>query len=198
MHRHPVSGAKNQFKDVPRSIKILESGPVRVVLENAHHPMLGKKNEQILFKTRYTIYPNGKIFISNTFSASADQQITMWRNSIVGLSDPTYKVHTESGEMIVVENNKIIEKDKKWKVNQWKGLQLNLPDWRSFDILSNTEDTLVLGKQVAGGKKALAGGKYKIDSNPLKFGWLRGDSVAFPKQWHQNSAKYIYAYLHLL
>ena len=98
----------------------------------------------------------------------------MWRNSIVGLSDPTYMVRSEAGEMVVVESKKVVDKSKKWRVNQWQGFQLNLPDWRSFDIISNSEDTLVLGQQIARGQKPLKGGKYKIASNPVKFGWLRG------------------------
>ena len=189
-----VAGAKNQFKDVARSLTILESGPDKVVLENAHHPMLGKKNESLLFKTRYTIYPDGKIYIKNTMHAIEPQEITMWRNSIVGLSDPTYKVNTEAGEFIVKGEKTILDASKKWKIDQWKGYQFNLPDWRSFDIVSNTHDTLVLGQQIAGASKALSGGTYKIDSNPIKYGWLRGDSVAFPKQWHEKMSKFIYAH----
>ncbi|WDE95770.1 hypothetical protein PQO03_08585 [Lentisphaera profundi] len=189
-----VAGAKNHFKEVPRSIKVLERSPIKVVLENSHHPMLGKKNEGLLFKTRYTIYPDGKIFIKNTLIAIEAQDITMWRNSIVGLSDPTYKVNTDSGKMIIEADKTMTDKSKKWKTDQWSGYQLNLPDWRSYEIISNTENTLALGKQISGANKPLLAGDYKIDSRRTKFGWLRGDSVAFPKTWHEKTSKFIYAY----
>jgi hypothetical protein len=188
-----VAGARSLFKDVLRSIKIIEQGPLRVILENRHHPMFGRiKNDGLLFKTRYTIYADGKIFINNMLIGLKAQQITMWRNSIVGLSDPSYKANTLQGQMTVV-NNKVIDKTQNWRVNQWVGFQLNLPDWRSFNIKSNTKDTLVLGRKIAGSNKPISAGPYELDSKQVKYGWLRGDEIAFPHQWHKDNASFIYA-----
>lgn len=188
---HVVS-ARNQFKETPRSIKILEKGPARVVLENSYHPMLGKQNIELLFNTHYVIYPTGKIYIKNTFTALSPQEITMWRNSVLGLGDPAYQTKADTGTVELSGENVLTDKTKKWKVDQWKGFQVNLPGWISFEIDSNTENTLKVGKQVAGGKK-LTGGKYSIATQQTKYGWLRGDSVTFPKSWHKGSADFIFA-----
>jgi len=188
-----VASAKGLYRYVPRGVKIIENGPIRVVIENRHHPMLGRKNQTLEFVTRYSIYADGKIFITNTLTASKAQSLTMWRNSIIGLSDPTYKVTPQQGQM-TVKNDRIIDSTKQWQTNQWRGLQLNLPDWRSFNITHNDKNTLTLGKQLSGTKKPLVDGRYQIDSNPIKFGWLRGDSIAMPRQWHDKKAKFIYAY----
>ena len=188
---HVVS-ARNHFKDTPRSIKILENGAVRIVLENSYHPMLGKQNKELLFNTRYVIYPTGKIYITNTFTALSSQKIDMWRNSVLGLGDPVYQIKADTGTVELTGENVLTDKTKKWIVDQWKGFQVNLPGWISFEIDGNTENSLKVGKQVSGGKK-LTGGKYSLATQQTKYGWLRGDSVTFPKSWHKGSADFIFA-----
>jgi len=187
-----VASAKLHFKDTPRSIKIIESGPVRVIVENSYHPMLGKQNKTLLFNTRYVIYPTGKMFIKNIFTALKPQTITLWRNSILGVGDPAYSLNADKGIIELTEKNVLTDKTKKWKLNQWKGYQITLPGWNSFEIAANTETTITVGKQLSGGKP-LSSGEYTISTQRTKYGWLRGDSVKFPKTWHNKSSDFILA-----
>jgi hypothetical protein len=59
-----------------------------------------------------------------------------------------------------------------------------------LEILDNTENELVLEKN----RHVLIDGKYTIQSDDLKYGWLRADSINNPLSWHKNPADFIFTY----
>jgi len=187
---HVVS-ARRQFKKTPRSIKVLERGPVRVVVENSYHPMLAKQDTDLLFNTRYVIYPTGKIFIVNTLTALEMQEITMWRNSVLGLGDPSFDIRSDAGVATLSGERELSVPGKHWKPDVWRGRQVTLPGWTAFEIVGNSATTLTIGRQLSG-SKPLSGGNYVIGSQATVFGWLRGDSVTFPKTWHKEPAEFLF------
>ena len=112
---HVASGG-HQHKAIARSIRIIEKGGNRAVLENEYSPMLGRVNTDLVFNTRYEIYPDGRILVQNTMKARKTQKVTMWRNAIVTLGDPTYGVRDQkdlSAELIVPNQLRI--KGANWK-----------------------------------------------------------------------------------
>ena len=187
-----ASGGEHH-KAVPRSIRILEKGGQRAVLENQYSPMLGKANPDLIFNTRYEIHPDGKILIRNTLRARTAQKLTLWRNAIVTLGDPTYhtrNVKDLSAELMAPNQLRVAGAD--WKTNQWQGLQVTQSEWRSYEVLSNTGDTLTVKPRNA--NKQPSTGLIGISSSQTHHGWVRCDSLTQPIAWHKNSAVYVSAH----
>ena len=87
---HVTSGG-SLHKDVPRSFRILSRQLDEIEVESIYSPMLGKANADLVFTTRYKISGSGQIDVHNTMRAKSPQTITMWRNAIITLGDPTYQ-----------------------------------------------------------------------------------------------------------
>jgi hypothetical protein len=163
------------------------------VLENSYSPMLGRVNRNLIFKTHYTILPDGQIHIRNTISSITSQKITMWRNAIVTLGDPTF--HTKSRKNLACElsgANRLRVPNAQWKQNEWSGHVSTQSGWRSYDIVSNTHDTLSVRPRNPGKKPD--SGKLSIASSRTEYGWKRCDSITQPVGWHRKPAEFLYAY----
>ena len=189
---HVASGG-HQHKAIARSIRIIEKGGNRAVLENEYSPMLGRVNTDLVFNTRYEIYPDGRILVQNTMKARKTQKVTMWRNAIVTLGDPTYGVRDQkdlSAELIVPNQLRI--KGANWKPNEWQGFQVTQSDYRTYDALSNTTDTLTVKPRNP--NKPPSSGTTGISSSKVKHGWVRCDSLTQPIGWHKGTATYVSAH----
>jgi hypothetical protein len=88
-----IISAKNVYPSTARSMTIIENTSSRVVLENSYSPMITTaQNTDIVFTDRYYIYPDGKIYINHKLHSNVAQVLgsnPAWRNSIIGLGDPT-------------------------------------------------------------------------------------------------------------
>lgn len=183
-----------QFKDSPRSCVILERNAVRVILQTTYHPMLNRGiNTNIILKTTYAIYGTGRIGVENTLASSADQTIELWRNSTLSIGDPTFHFQPIVKGEGKVQGNRIRDESSRWTVNAFTGLQVNLPDWVSYEIVSNTEHELVLGKRLTG-QKELADGPFSIISQNGRFGWLRCSDRQSPYSWQPSFSDYLRMY----
>lgn len=188
-----VIAAKETFPNVPRSITIIESSPLRVIVENKYHPMLGSsKDTDLFFNDTYTIYPSGRIYITHRMGTTKDLKLTEWRNAILGLGDPSFNSKSEKGSGVRLSDTALKDESKNWKENEWVGYRLNLPGWKYFTVVKNDATTLYIDKPA--GSKQLADGEYKLDSSPLVYGWIRNDSLSAPIGWHKGVAEYLYCY----
>jgi hypothetical protein len=82
--------AKYYFPSSPRSFQILENTAARIVLEAISHPIAGSTGvlSNITGKVKYTIYPDGRIYIHSEITAQNPQTIDTWFNAIMGLQNP--------------------------------------------------------------------------------------------------------------
>ena len=186
--------AKYLFKDTPRSGRIIEQNPVRVILETEYHPMLSHvSNVKLTLKTTYAIYYTGRIGIVNSMQANVDQGIEMWRNSTISLGDPTYHFNSAGKGNCKISGDRALDESQNWKPDEWAGWQVNFPGWITYEILGNTATELKLGKQLAGGKPA-TDGPYDINSQTGKYGWLRCSDRQSPYSWQNSVSDYLRMY----
>lgn len=188
-----VAAGGHQHKAIARSIRIIEKGGNRAVLENEYSPMLGQVNTNLVFNTRYEIYPDGRILVQNTMEARKTQKVTMWRNAIITLGDPTYGVRNQkslSAEFL--PPNKLRIKAANWKPNEWQDFQVTQSGYRTYDVLSNTANTLTVKPRNP--NKRPSSGATEISSSKVKHGWIRCDSLTQPIGWHKETATYVSAY----
>lgn len=188
-----VAAGGSLHKDVPRSIKVVTTHADHVVIENQYSPMLGSVNRDLIFQTRYVIHADGRIYVRSKLSATQAQKITMWRNSIITLGDPTF--HTKFANKLAVELTgpqqlKVSGAD--WKPNEWVGYVVEQKNYRHFDVVSNTRNVLTVKPQDA--NKRANHGLSSIQSNRTRFGWLRCDSLSRPIKWHREPATFLYAF----
>jgi hypothetical protein len=78
------------FPTSERSFELIEDTPSRVVVQTTSHPVVNAIGvlQNITGKVRYTIYPNGKIYIHSEITARNPQTMNAWYNSIIGLQNP--------------------------------------------------------------------------------------------------------------
>lgn len=188
-----ILAAKTFFPNEPRKLEIIENNRLRAVIEIFYYPMIAYTiNRQISFKTRYVVYSTGGIFITNTMQSLADQEIYEWRNSVIGLGDPSFMPHGDSGENLVIKGKALSDPAKNWKTDRWAGSQLN-QGYNTWEIESNTANTLRIGKQLSG-SKPLREGSYSIGSRHDKHGWIRSTNLQDPHIWHKDRARYLFMY----
>lgn len=189
-----ILAAKTFFPNEPRKLEIIENNQVRTIIEIFYHPMIAYTiNRQISFKTRYVIYSTGEIFITNTMQSLADQEIREWRNSVVGLGDPSFMTGSDSGEKLVIMGKVLSDPVKNWSTDRWAGFRLNQTGYNSWEIESNTANTLRIGKRISG-SAPLHEGPYSIESRHDKYGWIRSTNLQDPHIWHKNRARYLFMY----
>ena len=193
MIAHIIS-AKQFHQGEEREIRILESNPVRVIVQCSCHPMVATKiNRNIKITTLYVIYSTGKILITNTLLSLDDQVIEAWRNSIIGLGDPSFSTLSESGKNGIVKDGIFSDGSKMWSDDQWSGYRLDQQNYNAWEIISNTSNTLTLGSRISG-TEPLREGSYSILSRHDKYGWLRSTDLQDPYKWHSEMARYFFAY----
>ena len=189
---HVASGG-SLHKDVPRSFCILSQKLDEIEVESTYSPMLGKANVDLVFTTRYTIRSSGQIDVHNTMRAKSPQTITMWRNAIITLGDPTYQTSNTDGlKAKLIAPNQLRVADVNWKPDQWRGYVVGQSDYRSYDIQSNTANILTVNPRSE--EKKPSSGTLRLQSSRTRYGWLRNDSITTPVGYHKESADYIYAY----
>jgi hypothetical protein len=189
---HVASGG-SLHKDVPRAFRILKRTPATVVVESRYSPMLGKANPDLVFTTRYEIDTSGRIDIHNTMRAKSPQTITMWRNAIITLGDPTYQTNNQEGltaELIAPTQLRVA--GVKWQPDQWRGYVVGQSEWRAYDVVSNTIDVLTV--KLRSPAKVPDSGEMHLRSNRTRYGWLRNDSISQPVGYQNESADYIFAH----
>lgn len=190
---HIISAGK-YLPNEAREIRIIESNALRAIVECSYHPMIATKvNRNLKFTTRYVIYPTGKIFITNTMQSLADQSLDQWRNSVVGLGDPSYTTNGDAGEELVVTGEEVSDHSKRWKTDQWAGYRLNQPGYNAWEIVSNSTNTLKLRKRISG-NLPLRDGSYSIVSRHDRYGWIRSTDLQDPYGWQKEPADYLFMY----
>jgi lysophospholipase L1-like esterase len=188
-----VASAGSLHKDVPRSLRMISQSPSKIELESNYSPVLGKANPELVFTTRYVITPDGRIDVHNQLRAKSEQEITMWRNAIITLGDPTYLVNNQDGlEAELIAQNQLRVVGANWQPNQWRGYVAGQSEWRSYDVVSNTKDTLTVKPRSE--KKLPSAGKLSLSSSRTQFGWLRNDSLTQPVGYHKEVANYVSAH----
>lgn len=188
-----VAAAGCQHPDVPRSIKIVDCPSDRAVIENRFSPMLGTANQDLVLTTRYVIHADGRIYVRSTLTALAAQQITLWRNCIVTLGDPTFDTKTAVDLMAELATpNQLSVGAVDWRPDEWAGYVAEQDGYRCYDIVRNTRDLLTVNPQNP--DKRPGPGLLSLRSNPTVYGWLRCDSISQPIQWHRDPAEFIFAY----
>jgi hypothetical protein len=188
--------AGSVFKDEPKSLKIIENNPLRVIVEATYFTMLSSRiTKNFSLTTRYTIYPTGRIYIKNRMDFLTDYTLTLWRHATVSLGDPQHYAYgsMESGEAEFLGNNKMLVKNANWTPGQLKGMQFEQPKWTTWIIEDNTENEITLGKKIAGQSEAHTG-TYKIGSSESLYGWLRGNDNTNPTGYSSKDSKYCYTY----
>lgn len=80
------------FPNTPRSMVISENTSVRVVITTSSHPMVNAQgvDTNITITMTYTIYPNGKIYVTSNVAMAAAQAIAEWRMAVLGLTRPDH------------------------------------------------------------------------------------------------------------
>ncbi|HBI33911.1 MAG TPA: hypothetical protein DDY44_02050 [Candidatus Moranbacteria bacterium] len=182
----------------PRSFSILENTTARVVVENMYYPLIGTQLYSALqFHTKYVIYPDGKIYITNKLNVINDYLLTEWRNSVIGLGDPSYGLNTSSMSAVADNNNSprtLTDETKNWTTNQWAGYMASY-GYDHWAIIGNTANVLQIGAKIAGGgADVLVDGVWSISSRDDKFGWLRSTDTQNPYTWSGTVAKYLFEY----
>lgn len=190
-----VNFAKLLFSGTKRSISILENSPARVVLETMYSPMFTTVNTNIVFTDRYTIYPDGRLYITHKLHSVTDQSVGEWRNSVIGLGDQSYGVSSDSGRFVADNQSRTLtDLSKNWMPGQWTGYTAVL-GYNGWSITGNTNNTLQIGSHISGGGPiTLADGDYSIRSRPDIFGWIRATDAQNPYQWSNGVAKYLFQY----
>ena len=188
-----VAAGGMRHGDIPRSIRIADSSPDRAIIDNQYSPMLGEANPDLVFTTRYVIHVDGRICVRSTLAAATAQRITLWRNCIITLGDPTF--HTKvAGELMaeLAASNQLSVRGVDWLPNEWAGYVVEQDAYRYYDIVSNTRSVLTVEPQHP--HKQPSTGALWIRSHPTVYGWQRCDSVSQPIVWHRDPAEFIYAY----
>jgi len=82
--------ANYYFPTSSRVIQIVENTASRIVVQVSSHPVAGSLGvlSNITGAVRYTIYPNGKIYVHSETTAQSAQTINTWFNAIMGLQNP--------------------------------------------------------------------------------------------------------------
>jgi len=187
-----VASAGSLHKDVPRSFRILSWTPKAVVVVSEYSPMLGKSNPDLVFTTRYEIHRSGRIDIQNTLRAKSSQTITMWRNAIITLGDPTYQTKNQEGLAAeLIAPNQLRVTGVHWQPGQWRGYVVGQSEYRAYDVVDNSSNVLTVQPRSAA--KLPDSGKIHLRSNRNRYGWLRNDSISQPVDYHHDSANYIFA-----
>lgn len=84
-----MGSAKYYQPNGERSFRILDSSSTRVVVEAVSHPIiLTQVLDNLTVAVRYYIYPNGKIYVNATMTATNAQTASEWRCAVLGLNDP--------------------------------------------------------------------------------------------------------------
>ena len=189
---HVASGG-SLHKDVPRSFRILSRQLDEIEVESIYSPMLGKANADLVFTTRYKIRGSGQIDVHNTMRAKSPQTITMWRNAIITLGDPTYQTsNVDDIKAKLIAPNQLRVAGVNWKPDQWRGYIVGQSEYRVYDIQSNTANVLTVKPRSA--EKKPSSGELYLHSSRTRYGWLRSDSIKAPVGYHKESADYIHAY----
>lgn len=189
-----IISAKIYLRNIPREFRIIERNNVRCVVIASFSPMIGTNyNKNINFEVQYTLYPTGKIYIRSTLQSMDYQEITLWRNSVIGLGDPSFMTAYDSGNQGVVNGNMLTDTSKNWQMNKWQGYRLNQTGYNSWEVVSNTSSELMIGRRISG-NAVIKDGPYSISSRHDKYGWIRATDHQDPFQWHKESAKYLYVY----
>lgn len=82
--------AMNAYPEYVASLNILENTAARVVIQTHQTPQIDNTYySEIKITTEYFIYPDGKIYITNSLYNTGDRVIAEWRNSVLQLQDPT-------------------------------------------------------------------------------------------------------------
>ena len=188
-----VAAGGSLHKGVPRSIRIVTSSPDRAVIENQYSPMLADVNRGLVFQTRYVIHANGRIYVRSVLSAARAQRITLWRNSIITLGDPTF--HTKVADKLAAEltgPNQLSVSGVVWKPDEWAGYVVEQDNYRYYDVVSNTRSVLTVKPQNP--TRRASSGVLSIRSHRVKYGWLRCDSMSRPIGWHREPAEFLCAF----
>jgi hypothetical protein len=161
-----VASAGGLHRDCPRSIQIHQRGSESAVIECSYSPVLGKANPDLVFRTHYTITSDGRILVRNTMSSRTDQKLTMWRNAIITLGDPTYltrNVAELEGTLEAPEVLRVAEAD--WRDGEWAGYVAKQDSYRAYGIVGNTTNTLTVKPRHP--DKRPSSGKLAIESNSI-------------------------------
>jgi hypothetical protein len=188
--------AGTRFKDVEKTLEIIEDGPLRVIVEASYYTMLSSTvSKEFKLRTRYAIYPTGRIYIRNTLTFEADYTLTTWRHATISLGDPQHYAYgtKEKGTAELVDAATIRNPTAQWPPGALKNMVLQQPKWNTWLITDNTETQLTVGRQLSG-RDALAPGAYEIGSSETVYGWLRGNSVTNPHAWSNKSAAFAFVY----
>lgn len=83
--------AQYYFPTSPRQLSVLEYTPSRIVIETKSQPCVtsGETLNNLIGKTRYSIYPNGQIYIQHVATVTNAVNIVNGIFSVVILPDPT-------------------------------------------------------------------------------------------------------------
>lgn len=188
--------AGTTFKDEPKFLKIIEESEYRVIVETKCYPMLSSKvAKEYALITRYAIYPTGRIYITNTMLFEQDYTVTEWRHATVSLGDPLYYAYgtKEKGEIELIGKNRLRKKGANWTPGSLKNYELGQPKWNTWLIKDNTEDELIIDKQLAG-RDPLKTGPYILGSHQTHYGWLRGNDNTNPHSWSSKMSRYAFVY----
>jgi len=189
-----IISAKRHLQKVPREFRILENNNVRCIVTASFYPMIGSNyNKNIHFEVQYILYPTGKIYIRSTLQSKESQEISLWRNSVIGLGDPAFMTAQDSGNRAVVKGDNIVDSSKSWQRDKWHGYRFNQAGYNSWEVVSNTTNELKIGRRISG-NSTIKDGSYSISSRNDKYGWIRATNVQDPYQWHREIARYLYVY----
>lgn len=189
---HIISSSR-MFAASSRGYEVIESNNVRCVLSTTYHPMIGAKfDNSIRFMTRYVIYPTGRVLIRNGITCENGCSLSEWRNSVIGLGDPSYMTLNEAGSGIA-DHNAVLDEKKHWVENKWFGFQIQQAPYNAWEIIGNSSNKIFTGKRVSG-NASLRDGSYTIGSRSDKFGWIRATDRQDPYSWHRERAKYLYMF----
>lgn len=190
-----IMAAKYDWPGSVETLTIIENTLGRVVVETSGHPMLAAGVlSNLTVAVRYNIYPDGKIYIQSNVTAAKVQTVVEWRNSIIGLRDPSYLVNGDFGNFVSDNNaSTLTDSTKKWIPNQWTGYRVDQKGYNSWEIASNSNNSLKLGKRISG-QSPVVDGPSNIISRFDKFGWIRATDIQDPYNWHRQRAKYLFEY----
>jgi hypothetical protein len=81
------------FPNLSRTFTILEQTSDRVVVEAVSHPAVTAQGtlDNVTGTVRYTIYPDGRLYIHSVLLVGQAQTATAWFNAIMGLEDPGHQ-----------------------------------------------------------------------------------------------------------
>jgi len=194
--------AKHLQPNLPRSFTILENTASRITVENTYFPIIASSHiAGLQFTDRYTIYPDGRIFISHKTHVTENQNSFEWRNPTIGLNDPYFDPKLESGAAGVHDpiTNIVTDTSKSWTTNQFAGLMygglgVETGGGSRWKIVSNTANSLQLGAWIGGNATLQSTSSYTISTTTTSGGWIRATDTQNPYTGTSKIAKYIFAY----